>query len=315
VFGLLHAYFLWEGDILVTYALCGFVLFPFRQLAPRTLITLGVCVFLVPVPLMTAAGLAMEALKEAHDNLPAGDRLPPWQQVLWDEAEEYLDQSAETIAKEIDHYREPYWELFQYRAGLNLWEQTVGFVMGNGWRAGGLMLIGMGLMKLGVFSGSRPPTFYACLAAFGYGIGLPLVGFGAWDRWRHDFDMLRELQISGQYNYVGSLLVTLGHVGLLVWVWQHGWLPWLMRSLAAVGRMAFSNYLLDTLICTTLFFGWGSGLFGRLEWVELAGVVIAIWCLQLIASPLWLRYFRFGPMEWLWRSLTYGRRQPFRVSA
>jgi uncharacterized protein len=87
-----------------------------------------------------------------------------------------------------------------------------------------------------------------------------------------------------------------------------------MPSLAAVGRTAFSNYLLDTLICTTLFFGWGFRLFGALDRVELAGVV-AIWCLQLLVSPLWLRSFRFGPMEWLWRSLTYGRRQPFLVSA
>jgi len=88
---------------------------------------------------------------------------------------------------------------------------------------------------------------------------------------------------------------------------------WLIASLAAVGRMALSNYIGHTIICSFVFFGFGLGLFAALERFELYYVVFSIWIFQLIASPVWLRYFRFGPYEWLWRSLTYWRRQPMRV--
>jgi uncharacterized protein len=75
--------------------------------------------------------------------------------------------------------------------------------------------------------------------------------------------------------------------------------------------MALTNYLLQTVICTALFDGWGLGLFARLDRVQSLGVVAVVWAFQLAVSPLWLRAFRFGPAEWLWRSLTYRRRQSF----
>jgi uncharacterized protein len=86
----------------------------------------------------------------------------------------------------------------------------------------------------------------------------------------------------------------------------------LARRLAAVGRMAFSNYILHSAVCTTIFYGHGFGLFGKVERVGQFGIVLAIWLLQLIISPIWLRYFLFGPLEWLWRSLTYLQWEPFR---
>jgi uncharacterized protein len=77
--------------------------------------------------------------------------------------------------------------------------------------------------------------------------------------------------------------------------------------------MALTNYLIQSILCTTLFYGYGGGLFGQLNRTALFGVVIAIWILQLIYSPTWLKHFRFGPAEWLWRSLTYWRRQPMKL--
>ena len=84
------------------------------------------------------------------------------------------------------------------------------------------------------------------------------------------------------------------------------------RTLAAVGQMAFTNYLLQTVMCMTIFYGHGFGLFGQVERVEQFTTVLSIWIVLLIISPFWLRYFRFGPMEWLWRSLTYMKAQPMR---
>jgi uncharacterized protein len=79
--------------------------------------------------------------------------------------------------------------------------------------------------------------------------------------------------------------------------------------------MALSNYLFDSIVCTTLFYGYGFGLFGTINRTGLAAIVLLIWMIQLLISPIWLRYFRYGPAEWLWRSLTYWRAQPMRQKA
>lgn len=96
---------------------------------------------------------------------------------------------------------------------------------------------------------------------------------------------------------------------------QWGGLAHLRLALAAVGRTALTNYLLQTIIAVAIFYGHGLGLFGSVERTGQMLVVLAIWASQLLVSPLWLRYFRFGPFEWLWRSLTYWRLQPLRVTA
>jgi uncharacterized protein len=113
---------------------------------------------------------------------------------------------------------------------------------------------------------------------------------------------------------VSGTLVALGHVALVVLATRKGWFGRLEHRLAATGRMAFTNYISQTLLCVTLFYGYGFGLFGTMNRVELFAVAVAIWILQLWWSPLWLRHFRFGPVEWLWRSLTYRRLQPLKLA-
>ncbi len=144
----------------------------------------------------------------------------------------------------------------------------------------------------------------------GLGIGLTVVAAGAVLRTTSDFDWVVYFLYGSHFNYVGSFLVALGYIGLIVGCWKAGIARALWERLAAVGRMALTNYLMHTLLCATLFFGWGLGWFGSLDRFELRGVVAAIWLLQLVLSPLWLRRFRFGPIEWLWRSLTYWKLQP-----
>jgi len=109
--------------------------------------------------------------------------------------------------------------------------------------------------------------------------------------------------------------MTIGHVGLLLLFCRSGYLSWLRNSLAAVGRMAFTNYISHSIICAVLFSGLGFGLYGKLERHQLYYVVFSIWLFQLIASPIWLRHFLLGPLDWGWRSLTYLRKQPFRRAA
>jgi uncharacterized protein len=111
---------------------------------------------------------------------------------------------------------------------------------------------------------------------------------------------------------LGRFSIALAHVGLLLVIVKKGWLSWLMSRLAATGQMALSNYLFHSVVCSTLFCGYGFGLYGRLERHQLYYVVAAIWVFQMLASPIWLRHYRFGPAEWAWRSLTYWKRQPMR---
>ena len=130
---------------------------------------------------------------------------------------------------------------------------------------------------------------------------------------RHKFSHDYGLHGGKFYNSYGSVVVALGHVGMLMLIVQSGALDWLTRRLAAVGRMALSNYLTHSIVCTTLFYGYGFGLFGHVNRTGLAAIVFTIWVAQLLISPIWLKYFRYGPAEWLWRSLTYGHPQPMRV--
>jgi uncharacterized protein len=114
------------------------------------------------------------------------------------------------------------------------------------------------------------------------------------------------------YPFERTLLMV-GHVSLILLLLKSGWFKTFFNMLAAVGRMAFSNYILQSLICSFIFFGYGFGYFARLQYYQLFFLVAVIWALQLIISPIWLTYFRFGPLEWAWRSLTYWKRQPMRI--
>jgi uncharacterized protein len=216
--------------------------------------------------------------------------------------------------EEMKAYRGDYRGIVRFRRGTLMYIQTIGFFLfGMGFMATGRMLIGMGLMKLGVFSAVRSRHFYGWMVAIGYGIGMPLMVFDALELIRHQFSHDYEFHGGMFYNAFGSVIVALGHVGLLMLVVQSGALTWLTKRLAAVGRMALTNYLSHSIVCTTLFYGYGFGLFGTINRTGLAAIVLIIWVAQLLLSPIWLEYFRFGPAEWLWRSLTYGQPQPMRV--
>ena len=150
-------------------------------------------------------------------------------------------------------------------------------------------------MKIGVFSAERSRSFYAWMAALGYGIGLPLMVYDALEMIRHEFKGSYLIHGGIFYNAFGSLIVALGHVGLIMLIVQSGALSWLTRRLAAVGRMALSNYLTHSIVCTTLFYGYGFGLFGQINRTGLAAIVVAIWIFQLWMSPIWLRTLPLRP--------------------
>jgi uncharacterized protein len=237
-----------------------------------------------------------------------------WVANLRDEVTPNPEHELKEWNKELAIYRGGYLGIVKHRAPQVFMIQTIGFLLGGFLFAASRMLLGMGLMKLGVFSAERSRRFYLWMIGLGYCIGLPLMVFDALEMIRHEFSFDYLIHGGFFYNGFGSLVVALGHVGLLMLIVQSGALTWLTRRLAAVGRMALSNYLTHSIVCTTLFYGYGFGLFGQINRTGLAAIVVAIWVFQLCMSPIWLRYFRFGPAEWLWRSLTYWKVQPMRRS-
>jgi uncharacterized protein len=171
----------------------------------------------------------------------------------------------------------------------------------------------MALMKLGIVTGKRTTGFYLKTLVVGFVLGLPLCAYGAEALIAHDFDVVYRFMVAYHFNFWGGVLLVLAYVSTLALAVRRGWLKWLTRRLAAVGRMALSNYLMHSIVCSMLFYGVGFGLFNRLERFWLLLVAMAIWILQLAISPWWLERHRFGPAEWLWRSLTYGRLQLMRA--
>lgn len=293
--GLAHAYLLWSGDILVAYALCGFWVYWLRRLRPGWQMALGILVVSIFSLILLVTGLTMQSAPP--------ETLQEWR-ADWRPA-------AETIADEVASYRSGWLEQMNARVPTTFEFQTFGFLFWALWRAGGLMLMGMALYRWGVLTGGRSGRFYAGMAVLGFAIGLPVVSWGVVQNFANNWSMeYSQFGPGAQANYWGSLFVSTAYIGLLMLFARSGALPWLQNALAAVGRTALSNYLLQTILATAIFYGHGLGLFGSVERVGQIGIVVAIWVVQLVVSPLWLRYYRFGPFEWLWRSLSYWRLQP-----
>jgi uncharacterized protein len=323
--GLVHSYLIWMGDILVLYAQCGLLLYFFRNMRPRTLLIVGVLVLSIQVPMILGFAMVADYMKAASQRAQAqkkAGQTPSPQDLSLHEAWENgmrhkfaptQEEELNSWNKELKAYRGGYRGIVKFRTGQLIFIQTFAVIFFTLYMAIGRMLIGMGLMKLGVFSGNRSRRFYAWMVGIGYGAGLPLMVYDAQELIRHSFSASYRYHGGEFVNAFGSIVVAMGHVGLIMLIVQSGALYWLTRRLAAVGRMALSNYLTHSIVCTTLFYGYGFGLFGTINRTGLAAIVLIIWASQLLLSPIWLAHFRFGPAEWLWRSLTYGQPQPMRI--
>ena len=315
-FGLAHAWLLlWQGDILYRYGIAALFLFSFRKLSPRTLIILGMLIIFA----LSARDVywhfdlsnTYEQANAAQVLSDAGEELSEDQQAAIDALEEEIGgwpPDDEMIQELIDAKHGGYASNVASNAERIIDGQSKSLYMFTFWDTVCMMIIGMALLRLGVLNAERSVRFYLGLMAVGYGIGLSINAY--------EIDLLLNGNFSPravQQAYIsydlGRLFVSLGHVGLVMLICRRGWMQWLTSSCAAVGQMALTNYVMHSVICGLVFFGIGFSMFGEMQRYELYYVVFGIWILQLIVSPIWLKYFRFGPLEWLWRSLTYNKRQ------
>ncbi|MEM7737801.1 MAG: DUF418 domain-containing protein, partial [Deinococcota bacterium] len=179
-------------------------------------------------------------------------------------------------------------------------------------RALGMMLIGMSFYSLGILTAQHSKRFYQRMTMVGFGVGFPVVGFGLYQYILRDWEAGYSLFIGRIPNHIGTMFIASGYIALIMlWskydLWRRA-----QDGLASVGRMALSNYMGQTILATLVFYGYGLGLYGQLNRIAQLGVVVVIWTIQIIVSPWWLKRFRYGPLEWLWRSLTYLRIEPMR---
>lgn len=289
--GLAHAYLLWYGDILTQYALCGLFVAMVRDWKPKALARFGLLLVAVPTLLYLLQGLTIQSSTQLAFGWAPSDA---------------------AVASEIATYRSGWIEQLDHRVPTAFSLQTGSFFAAQFWRLSGLMMVGMALFKWGVLSNQRSTEFYRRLLVGGGTGGLALVLTGVWYNTAVDWQAPEALFFGTQFNYWGALLLAGAYIAAVMLYCRWRSEGPVITALSAVGRTAFSNYLLQTVIATSIFYGHGLGLFGSVSRLQQLQIVVVIWVIQIILSVLWLRYFRFGPAEWLWRTATYGSRQPLR---
>jgi uncharacterized protein len=330
LFGLIHAHLiLWIGDILYLYGFCGMIVYLLRNVKPAYLV-LGVP--LVAAADFTAGTLLYREVRarriayvEATHAASEGKTLSAAQnQSLsrWREIETSFIPNREDIKENTRKMKSGYATVAGYLRPLAFKIETILMPIII-WDSLALMLLGLALYRWGFLSGNWANRDYRKVMAIGYGIGLPLVIYSFYHDARDHPTIeasLRRMEVVPIewirliYPFQRILLV-LAHVSAIILLYQSRVAQGLFRRLEAVGQMAFTNYIMQSIICTFIFFGYGLNYYAELEFYQLYFIVVAIWALQLLVSPLWLRSFLYGPLEWVWRSLTYWHRQPFRRRA
>ena len=291
--GLVHAYLIWMGDILTIYALLGFLLFFFRSRKPKTLLVWAVILLLVPV--LLTAGMVMVAGGQALFGSP--------------------EDFAILVQNSMNAYSQgSFSEIMAQRAGDAFFVTIGGLFGGPGILAMFLLGAHFGRQQLFQDTASRLFLFRRIWL---WGLGLGLVGNLIFTISMEYADPISP----SMWTLVGTLGYAFGAPGLcffyissFVLLWQNPAWQRRLSPLAAVGRMALSNYLFQSIVCTMIFYSYGLGLYGQVGPALGVGLAVVIYAIQIPLSQWWLGRFKFGPAEWLWRTLTYGKLQPMRVS-
>ncbi len=327
VFGLIHAHLiLWIGDILYLYGVCGMILYLFRHVQAKYLV-MGIPI----VALMDFTGntIFYKDLREKRLDYTEAVKAQTANQTLteaqtkalsaWREVEKTMIPNREDAKANTEKMKSDYSTVAQYLRPMAFEGQTK-YLLFSLWDSLALMLLGLALYKWGFITGSWSNAAYWKVVKVGYGIGIPLVLYSFYYNFTHFSTMeanlarmeVTPIEWSGLIYPFQRILIVLGHAAALILLYKSGMVQGLMHRLEAVGRMAFTNYISHSVICTLFFFGYGLNYYGELQYYQIYFVALSIWLMQLIVSPIWLEHFRFGPLEWLWRSLTYWKIQPFK---
>lgn len=307
-FGVIHAYAIWYGDILMLYAGVGMVAYFFRKMETHKLVTLGIILIVGQSILVGGITYSLWVLREAASAPGAAvETVETWSKM----AAAFGSPPPGQLAENLALYRGSYGGILGQRLGPELMQPIIGnFLFSLGTL--GLMLLGMAGLKSGFLTGEWSREAYAKCVRYGYLIGLPIQMLLALLLMRSGFDPVSLWLYDISLQMVPDLFIILGHAALILyWVKSSAGSAFMAR-VAATGRAAFTNYLGTSLICTTIFYGYGFGFYGEFSRASLYIVVLGVWALMLLWSKPWLDRFRYGPLEWLWRSLARRELQPIR---
>jgi len=302
VFGMIHVWFIWYGDILVLYAAAGAIAFVAWRWSVRTLIATGIVLLLGRLLLAVWVFAPLHELKQAASAPDA----PASVQYEWQATQEAWSFPP---PESQFGFRGSYVDAFKTRAPSTIYILTQSHPLSL-IDTLALIALGMALFRLGFFSGEWTKATYRRVAWWGLGICVPLyIPLILWNEAERFSPITLQLTEALHLSLVRPWLV-LSYTSMIVLFVQSGAARWLAERLMAVGRMAFSNYIATSIICTLIFNGYGLGWYGYLERWQCYLVVPVVWALLLLWSKPWLERFAYGPLEWLWRSLARGERQP-----
>ena len=294
LFGLVHASLIWEGDILMTYALLGLPLLLFRRRSDRTILLMAIVCILIPVLLSTPGPAA--SIRDWHTRA-----VVPLRQGM------------------MDGHRENVYVEGSYPAMVVQRLKALGFSYSNvGYWAShifGMFLLGLYAGRRRIFHNIESHRLLIRRAMWvGLGVGLPLTFIFAAVSSSPSLvpASYRELALRGARTIGGSALCLFYMSGIVLMTRKRRWMQRL-SPLAFVGRAALSNYLLQSVISTLIFYGYGLGFYGELGPAVTIFLTVLLFRAQVGLSRWWLRRHRFGPAEWLWRSLAYRKPQPWKA--
>jgi uncharacterized protein len=309
VLGCIHYYLIWFGDILTLYALTGMIAFVFRKRSVRTLVVWGLVFLLLDAIVMSTISWQFFAA-EAAARAPhaSAEALAQWQSM----GGEFAPPDSQSLAEQLALYRGPWLGIVRDQFASGLTGPAFQFVFGV-LETLGYMLLGMAGLKSGFLRGTWDDARYRRIALWTLAVSIPAYAIFAWIEWRSGFDTSLFFVIFFVATNPFRLAMMAGYAALIILLSRRG--GWLVERIAAAGRAAFTNYLGASLIATTIFYGYGLDLFGRLNRLEAWLFAPALWAVMLLWSKPWLDRFNYGPFEWLWRTLSRRRPQPVRRRA
>ncbi len=312
---------MWPSDILFVYGLCGLVLYPVHKLRTGFLLLLTVVVFVVPLGKRLGELRELQAAQQAYE-FAAGKQasgemlsqaenqaLTVWHEELAD-ARPGLDNERILRTTEI-MANGSFADVFVIQAKGTLIVQTIVNYHFYFLDALGMMLLGMVIFRSGVLTREITTRTLVMMLIFGLAVGVPVSVWKAGSILAANFDPLAQARTWLFYD-IGRIGMVTGYLSAVLLFCRAGLGRRLRHLLAAVGRMALTNYLTQTIMGAIIFYSFGMGLFGTMAGIQLCGVVVMIWIVQIIWSRAWLNHFYYGPAEWLWRSWTYKQPQKMR---
>ncbi len=305
LFGLAHFYFVWTGDILHLYAVIGLLAFAFRDAPSRILLRWAIGLMLVQILLFALLSMSIyQADWAAHAPGASAQAV-----TAWNDGAGRLMPSPQIIAADLALYRDGFLARLGDAFGPRRWDWG-NDIIAFGPETLSLMLFGMAGYKSGFFTGDWSDAAYRKAAAVGLGIGAiafaVLVAIDIRTGFRIPVVIAVELLGSAPFRP----LMAFGYAALIILATRRG--GWLAARLAAVGRVAFTNYLGTSIVAASVFYGWGLGLYGHASRAQAWLLVPIVWVMMLAWSKPWLDRFHYGPFEWAWRSLARGKVQPMR---